>query len=53
MQQSQEFQKKASESPLVKQLADNRMKYLQFGIQQQENAQIGRIGVKPVMGGGY
>ena len=53
MQTSQEFQKKASENPLVQQLADNRMKYLQFGIQQQENAQIGRVGVKPVMGGGY
>jgi hypothetical protein len=53
MQTSQEFQRKASENPLVKQLADNRMKYLQFGIQQQQNAQIGRVGVKPVMGGGY
>ena len=53
MQTSQEFQKKMSENPLVKQLAENRMKYLQFGIQQQQNAQIGRVGVKPVMGGGY
>ena len=53
MQTSKEFQKKASENPLVQQLAENRMKYLQFGIQQQENAQIGRVGVKPVMGGGY
>ena len=53
MQTSQEFQKKMAENPLVKQLAENRMKYLQFGIQQQQNAQIGRVGVKPVMGGGY
>jgi hypothetical protein len=50
-QTSQELQEKMAEKPLVKQLADNRMKYLQFGISQQENAQIGRVGVKPVMGG--
>lgn len=53
MQSSQELQQKMAEKPLVKQLADNRMKYLQFGIQQQQNAQIGRVGVKPVMGGNY
>lgn len=53
LQTSQELQRKMQEKPLVKQLADNRMKYLQFGIQQQENAQIGRVGVKPVTGGGY
>jgi hypothetical protein len=53
MQTSQELQKKMQEKPLVKQLADNRMKYLQFGIQQQQNAQIGRVGVKSVTGGGY
>ena len=51
LQSSQELQQKMAEKPLVKQLADNRMKYLQFGISQQENAQIGRVGVKPVMGG--
>jgi len=32
-------------------LSDNRMQYLQFGIQQMENAQIGRVGVKSVTGG--
>tara|TARA_B100000886_G_scaffold303110_1_gene233573 strand:- start:16170 stop:18299 length:2130 start_codon:yes stop_codon:yes gene_type:complete len=54
VQQSQEIQRKMNENPLVKQLADNRIKYLQFGMQQKENAQIGRVGVKPVMGqGGY
>lgn len=50
LQTSQVLQEKMAEKPLVKQLADNRMKYLQFGIQQQQNAQIGRVGVKPVMG---
>lgn len=50
IQTSQALQEKMAEKPLVKQLADNRMKYLQFGIQQQQNAQIGRVGVKPVMG---
>ncbi len=49
LQSSQSLQEKMSEKPLVKQLAENRMKYLQFGIQQQQNAQIGRVGVKPVM----
>lgn len=53
LQTSQELQQRMQEKPLVKQLAENRMKYLQFGIQQQENAQIGRVGVKPVTGGGY
>ena len=51
LQTSQELQKKLQEKPLVKQLSDNRMQYLQFGIQQMENAQIGRVGVKSVTGG--
>ena len=51
LQTSQELQKKMTEKPLVKQLSENRMKYLQFGIQQQENAQIGRVGVKPITQG--
>jgi hypothetical protein len=51
LQTSQELQQKMSEKPLVKQLSENRMKYLQFGIQQQENANIGRVGVKPVTQG--
>ena len=53
VQTSKQLQQTMAQNPLVKQLADNRMKYLQFGIQQQQNAQIGRVGVKPVMGGGY
>jgi len=55
IQSSEELQQKMAEKPLVKQLAENRIKYLQFGIAQQENAQIGRVGVKPVTqsGGGY
>lgn len=52
MQSSQELQQKMSEKPLVKQLAENRMKFLQFGIMQKENAQIGRTGIKPIMGQG-
>jgi hypothetical protein len=51
VQSSQELQKKMQEKPLVKQLSENRMQYLQFGIQQMENAQIGRVGVKSVTGG--
>ena len=48
IQSSEELQQKMAEKPLVKQLADNRIKYLQFGIAQRENAQIGRVGVKSV-----
>ena len=51
VQTSQQLQQKMQESPLVKQLSENRMKYLQFGISQRENANIGRVGVKPVMQG--
>ena len=53
LQTSQELQKRMAEKPLVKQLSENRMKYLQFGISQQENAQIGRVGVKPIVNQGY
>lgn len=53
LQTSAELQKRMQEKPLVRQLSENRMKYLQFGIQQQENAQIGRVGVKPVVNQGY
>lgn len=49
VQNSQEIQEKMNGKPLVKQLAENRMKYLQFGIQQRENAQTGRVGIKPIM----
>ena len=48
VQASSEIQKKMQGQPMVKQLAENRIKYLQFGIQQQENAQIGRVGTRPV-----
>jgi hypothetical protein len=49
MQTSGELQKKIQGSQLMQQLAQNRMKYLQFGISQQQNAQIGRVGVKSAM----
>jgi hypothetical protein len=48
VQQSSAIQQKMQSQPLVQQLAENRLKYLQFGIQQQQNAQIGRTGVAPV-----
>ena len=51
VQASTEIQRKMQGQPLVKQLADNRIKYLQFGIQQAQNAQIGRVGASPVMQG--
>ena len=48
VQQSSEIQRKMQSQPLVQQLADNRIKYLQFGISQMQNAQIGRFGTSPV-----
>ena len=48
LQSSQELAEKMQEKPLIQQLAENRMKYLEFGIAQMQNAQIGRVGVKPV-----
>ena len=47
-QVSQEIQRKLNENENIQALAQNRMKYLQFGVQQQENAQIGRMGTKPI-----
>jgi hypothetical protein len=37
--------------PVFQQLVDNRKKHFEFMLQQQQNAQIGRVGVKPVMSG--
>ena len=48
MQSSQEAQKKMQEQPLVQQLAQNRLKYLQFGMQQKQNAATGRLGTSPL-----
>ena len=48
MQTRQEAQKKMQEQPLVQQLAQNRLKYLQFGMQQKQNAATGRLGTSPL-----
>jgi hypothetical protein len=48
VQTSSALKQKMSESEMVSELAKNRMQYLSFGIQQLENAQIGKVGVKPV-----
>jgi hypothetical protein len=48
MQSSQELQQKMQQQPLVQQLAQNRLKYLQFGMQQKQNAATGRLGTSPV-----
>lgn len=48
IQTSSALKQKMGESEMVSELAKNRMQYLSFGIQQLENAQIGKVGVKPV-----
>ena len=50
VQTSQELQKKMQETPLIAQLAEARIKNLEFGVQQRQNAQIGRVGAAPVLG---
>tara|TARA_Y100000593_G_scaffold33336_1_gene65586 strand:- start:9374 stop:11533 length:2160 start_codon:yes stop_codon:yes gene_type:complete len=51
LQTSQELQAKMQQQPLISQLAEARMKNLQFGLQQRQNAQIGRVGAAPVLPG--
>jgi len=48
---SQELQAKLQQQPLIGQLAEARLKNLQFGIQQRQNAQTGKTGAAPVLSG--
>ena len=48
---SQELQQKLQQQPLIGQLAEARIKNLQFGIQQRQNAQTGKTGAAPVLSG--
>jgi hypothetical protein len=50
MQSNPIVQQTAQQNPLFASLLENRVKHHQFMLQQQANAQIGRVGVQPVMG---
>jgi hypothetical protein len=45
------MQPETEDDQVFRALVENRMKFLQFQVEQQQNAQIGRIGVKQVLGG--
>ena len=48
MQQAPALVKEIAQDPDKQKIAQNRIKYLSFQIQQQQNAQTGRIGTTPV-----
>ena len=50
IQQNPEMQRRIAAQPDTAAMIQNRMKFLQFQVQQQGNAQIGRVGAAPVMG---
>jgi len=43
------LQDRYGKDEIFKSMVDNRMKHFQFMLQQQQNAQIGKMGVKPVL----
>lgn len=51
VQTSPKLQQQLQGDELFRQLMENRVKFLRFQIDQQQNAQIGRVGVSPVLGG--
>ena len=50
-QQSPEIAEALQQKPFVKALLENRAKFLQFQIQQQQNAIIGKLGTKELLNG--
>jgi len=44
------LQDRYGKDEIFKSMVDNRMKHFQFMLDQQQNAQIGKMGVKPVLG---
>ena len=45
--QAPDFQAFIKQNPVAQQRLQDRIKAFQFAIQQQQNAQIGRVGVQP------
>jgi len=50
IQQNPEMQRRIAAQPDTAAMIQNRMKFLQFQVTQQGNAQIGRVGAAPMMG---
>ena len=49
IQQNPELQQMIAARPVLAKMVENRIKFLSFQIQQQGNAQIGRVGTAPVL----
>ena len=49
VQMNPELQGMISARPILAKMVENRVKFLQFQLQQQGNAQIGRVGAAPVL----
>jgi hypothetical protein len=50
LQTSPVYQQEIQQSPDKQKILQNRLKFLQFQVQQQQNAQIGRVGTSPLQG---
>ena len=49
IQMNPELQQMIAARPVLSQMVENRIKFLNFQLQQQGNAQIGRVGTQPVL----
>jgi hypothetical protein len=49
IQANPELQQMISARPILAQMVENRVKFFQFQLQQQQNAQTGRVGTQPVL----
>jgi hypothetical protein len=47
-----ELQQMIAARPVLSKMVENRIKFLNFQLQQQGNAQIGRVGTQPVLQAG-
>jgi len=51
IQANPELQQMITARPVLSKMVENRIKFLNFQLQQQGNAQIGRVGTQPVLQG--
>jgi hypothetical protein len=49
VQKNPQLQQRLQQDGVFRAMVENRMKHFQFQLEQQQNAQIGRMGVKPVL----
>jgi hypothetical protein len=51
IQMNPELQQMIAARPVLSKMVENRVKFLSFQLEQQGNAQIGRVGTQPVLQG--